>query len=218
MNEEYVTVDGLSIRYLVGGTGPVIILVHGLGAFLESWIFNFAALSEYLTVYAIELPGHGSSEDPKHDYSLSFYVKFVINLMAKMGISRASILGHSMGGPICISLAVDSPDKVDKLILVDSGGFNNKVSLSYRLATLPLLGNILLGPTLLINRATIRAGMRRQFYNPEIVPEEWIDAAYKHLKRPKRKKTTGGRLPPGFAERLERRKSISYTATPPTIG
>ena len=188
MNEEYVTVDGLNIRYLIRGTGPVIILVHGLGEFLEGWLFNLAALSEYFTVYAIDLPGHGLSEESKHDYTIGFNVKFVINFMAVMGISHASILGHSMGGPICLSLAVDFPGKVDKLILVDSGGFSNKVSLSYRLATLPLLGNILLGPTLLINKATIGAGMRRQFYNPEIVPEEWIDAAYKHLKRPKRKK------------------------------
>jgi len=189
MNEEYVTVDGLNIRYLVRGTGPVILLVHGLGEFLEGWLFNLVALSEYFTVYAIDLPGHGLSEEPKHDYTLGFYVKFVVNFMAIMGISRASLLGHSMGGPICLSLAVDFPGKLDKLILVDSGGFSNKVSLGYRLATLPLLGDILLGPMLLINKTIIGVGMRRHFYNPEIVPEEWIDAACKYLKRPKRKKT-----------------------------
>jgi len=189
MNEEYVTVDGLNTRYLVRGTGPVIILIHGLGEFLEGWLFNLAALSKYCTVYAIDLPGHGLSEESMHNHNIGFYVEFVVNFMAIMGISRASLLGHSMGGPICLSLTVDFPGKVDKLVLVDSGGFHNKVSWGYRLATIPFLGKILLGSPLLINRATIRFGMRRQFYNPEIVPEEWIDAANKHLRRPKRNET-----------------------------
>jgi len=186
MNEKYVTVDGLNIRYLVRGTGPVIILVHGLGEFLEGWLFNLAALSKHYMVYAIDLPGHGLSEESKHNHTIGSNVKFIVNFMATMGIPRASILGHSMGGPICLSLAVDYPEKVDKLILVDSGGFHDKVSWGYRLATIPFLGKILLGSPLLINKATIRFGMRRQFYNPEIVPEEWIDAANKHLRRPKR--------------------------------
>jgi len=186
MNEEYVTVDGLNIRYLVKGTGPVIILVHGLGEFLEAWLFNLTALSKYYTVYAIDLPGHGLSEESVHNHTIGFYVEFVINFMATMGISRSSLLGHSMGGPICLSLAADFSGKVDKLVLVDSGGFHNKVSWGYRLATIPFLGRILLGSPLLINKTTIRFGMRRQFYNPEIVPEEWIDAANKHLRRPKR--------------------------------
>jgi len=189
MNEEYATVDGLNIRYLVRGTGPAIILVHGLGEFLEGWLFNLAALSKHYMVYAIDLPGHGLSEESKHNHTVGSNVKFIVNFMATMGISRASILGHSMGGPICLSLAVDYPDKVDKLILVDSGGFHDKVSWGYRLATIPFLGKILLGSPLLINKATIRFGMRRQFYNPGIVPEEWIEAAKKHLKRPKRNET-----------------------------
>jgi len=188
-NERYVSVDGLRTRYLLRGSGPPLLLVHGLGEFLEAWLSNIVPLSEYFTVYAIDLPGHGLSEDSKHDCTLGFNVQFIINFMEVMGIPRARLIGHSMGGPICLSLAVDFPGKVDKLILVDSGGFSDKVSLTYRLATLPLLGNILLGPSLLMNRTTIRAGMKRQFYNPKIVPEEWFYAACQHLKRPKRNKT-----------------------------
>jgi 4,5:9,10-diseco-3-hydroxy-5,9,17-trioxoandrosta-1(10),2-diene-4-oate hydrolase len=185
-NEKYVTVDSLKIRYLVEGTGPAIILVHGLGEFLESWLSNIATLSEYFTVYAIDLPGHGLSEESTNNHSISSNAKFIINFMSTMGISHASLLGHSMGGPICLSLAADFPGKVDKLVLVDSGGFYNKVSINYRLATIPFLGKILLGSPFLINKVTIRFGMGRQFHNPETVPVEWIDAANKHLKRPNR--------------------------------
>ena len=186
MNEKYVTVDSLKIRYLVAGTGPAIILVHGLGEFLESWLSNITTLSEYFTVYAIDLPGHGLSEESTNNHTINSNAKFIINFMSTMGISHASLVGHSMGGPICISLAVDFPGEVDNLVLVDSGGFHNKVSINYRLATIPFLGKILLGSPLLINKATIRFGMGRQFHNPGAVPVEWIDAANKHLKRPNR--------------------------------
>lgn len=186
MNEKYVTVDSLNIRYLVAGTGPTIILVHGLGEFLESWLSNIAKLSEYFTVYAIDLPGHGLSEESNNNHSISSNAKFIIKFMSTMRISHASLLGHSMGGPICLRLAVDFPRKVDKLVLVDSGGFHDKVSMSYRLATIPFIGKMLLGSPLLINKVTIRLGMGRQFHNPEAVPVEWIDAANKHLKRPNR--------------------------------
>ncbi|MFC2035780.1 alpha/beta fold hydrolase [Chloroflexota bacterium] len=188
MTEEYVTVNGLNTRYLVSGTGPVIILVHGLGEFLENWLFNLSALSKHFTVYAMDLPGHGLSDESKHGYTIGLNAEFVVNFMAKMGISHASIIGHSMGGPICLNLATDSPTKVDKLILVSTGGLSDKVPLSYRLATIPLLGSILLGPSLFVNKTTIRTGMKRQFYEPKSIPKEWVNAAYKHLKRPNRNK------------------------------
>lgn len=189
MSEEYVTVNQVRIRYMVRGSGPAVLLIHGLGEFLEVWSFNIAALSEYFTVYAIDLPGHGLSEEARHDYTLAFGVKFVVDFMQATGIQHGSLIGHSLSGPLCLGLAMDFPDKVDKVILVGSSGFSEEIPLTYRLATLPLLGDILLGPTVLINKATVRVGMRKQFYNPEIVPEEWIDTAIKYLRMPKRKNT-----------------------------
>jgi pimeloyl-ACP methyl ester carboxylesterase len=189
MSEKYVLVDGISIRYVVSGSGPPVLLIHGLGEFLESWLSNIDALSEYFTVYAIDLPGHGLSEGSKEDYSLAFVVRFITGFSDVMGIQRTSLIGRSLGGPICLRVAMDFPEKVDRLVLVSSGGFGREVPLTYRLAALPLLSDILLGPPVIFNKATLRFGMRRQFHNLETIPEEWIEAALKYLKMPKRNET-----------------------------
>lgn len=186
LNEKYVTVEGTTIRYIVRGTGPSVLLIHGFGEFLEIWSYNIAALSEYFTVYAIDLPGHGRSEESKCDYTLAFAANFVVDFMDAMGIQRTSVVGHSVGGVICLSMTIDTPNRIDKLVLVDSGGFSKKAPLIYRLATLPLLGEIVFRPTV---KALIRVGMNGRFCNPEVVTEEWVDMAYKYLKMPKAKNT-----------------------------
>jgi len=186
LNEKYVTVEGTSIRYIARGTGPSVLLIHGFGEFLEVWFFNVPALSEYFTVYAMDLPGHGQSEEPGSAYTLAFCTRFVTGFMDAMGIQHASLVGHSLGGQICLGVTTDFPDRVDKLILVDSGGFSQEASLIYRLATLPLLGDIMIRPTV---KAAIRAGIKRRFYNPELVSEEWVDLSYGYMRMPKMKDT-----------------------------
>ena len=187
MKEEYITVGGIDTRYLVSGGGAAVVLIHGLGEFLETWWYNITPLSQRFTVYAIDLPGHGMSSEWKQDYTLDFGVRFVVDFMETMGIQRAHLVGRSLGAPICLNLAVNFPQRVDRLVLVSLAGFSRDIPLSYRLAALPVLRDILLVPGVLINRATVRVGMRRQFYDPGAVPEEWVDAAVKYLKMPKRK-------------------------------
>jgi 4,5:9,10-diseco-3-hydroxy-5,9,17-trioxoandrosta-1(10),2-diene-4-oate hydrolase len=189
MDERYVDIDGIRTRYVVGGHGPPVLLIHGLGEFLEVWSRNIAPLSEYFNVYAVDLPGHGLSGKPLGSYTLDFTSEFIVHFMQALGIERASLVGHSLGGMVCLSVAISFPDKVDNLVLVDAGGLTKEVPLTYRLATLPVLGHILLGPRLFVNKVTIRMGlkMKRHFYNPNIVDEVWIDAACRYLKRPERK-------------------------------
>lgn len=189
MQEEYVTVDSLRIRYLVSGHGSPILLVHGVGEFLEVWKTNIADLSRQFTVYALDLPGHGLSQKPKTDFTLGYSVKFIARFLETMNIEKANLIGHSLGGVVCMGFAMNYPGKADKLMLVASGGFTNEVPLSYRLVRLPILGNILLGPTFLINKATIRVGLKRQFYNIDTAPEDWVSIVSKHLKMPDRKNT-----------------------------
>ncbi len=186
LNEQFVTVGGVSLRYIVRGTGAPVLLVHGLGEFLEAWVFNVGALSESFRVYAMDLPGHGLSEEPAESYIREFGNRFILDFMEAVGIERASLVGHSIGGIACLSAAIDFPDRVDKLVLVDSGGLNKGIPLIYRLAALPVLGEVMIKPTI---KAGIRAGMKRRFHNPEIVTEEWVDISYKYLKMPKMKDT-----------------------------
>ena len=189
MNEEYIIIDGIKIRRLVSGHGPPILLVHGLGEFLEIWISNIAGLSQKFTVYAMDLPGHGLSEKTREDYTLGFSVNFIAKFMKAAGLHKVNLVGHSLGGAICVGFTMNFPDKVDNLILVSSGGFTDEIPLSYRLVRLPFLANILLGPTFLVNRATIGVGVKRQFYNPDTAPEDWFEIVSRHLKKPERKAT-----------------------------
>ena len=189
IHEKFVVVEGLGTRCLSVGEGPPVILVHGLGEFLESWMYNISELSKCFTVYALELPGHGHSEKSTERYTPNFTRRFVLSFMQVMGIHSASMIGHSMGAVVCIELAVEFPDKVEKLVLVDSGGFERKLPLGYRMAALPLIGNIMLGPPQIFTKKTVKFGMRRQFYEPKIVPDEWIDIACRHFRRPDRNET-----------------------------
>jgi pimeloyl-ACP methyl ester carboxylesterase len=187
---EYISINGLNTRYAISGSGPSVLLIHGLGEFLGSWLFSIPALEKHFTTYAIDLPGSGLSEKPHNNYTIGFAIQFLIDFMDKMGISQTSLVGHSLGGLICLGLAQDYTDMVDKLILVNSLGFTNKVSLSHCLAAVPGISNILLGTSfLLANRFTARLGMRRQFYRPNDIPQEWVDSVLNNMKMEGRKET-----------------------------
>jgi len=186
VNEKYVDVGGYRLRYATEGTGPPVLLIHGFGEFLEVWTFNIAALSKYFSVYALDLPGHGLSEGPIADYTLDCCThRIAVGFMETLGIEHASLVGHSLGGLVCLSVAIHFPKKVDKLVLVDSAGLSKEAPLIYRLATLPVLGDILLKPTI---KPLIKAGMEKGFYNPEIIPDEMVDLSYKYWRTPKFKR------------------------------
>jgi 4,5:9,10-diseco-3-hydroxy-5,9,17-trioxoandrosta-1(10),2-diene-4-oate hydrolase len=188
VSDRYVNIDGVSIHYVVEGHGPPVLLIHGLGEFLEVWSRNIARLSEYFSVYAVDLPGHGLSGKPLGSYALDFTSEFIVHFMQALEIERANLVGHSLGAVVCLNLAISFPEKINKLVLVDAAGLSKKVPLTYRMTTLPVLGYILLGLGLFVNKKVIRKGlkMKRHFYNPNIVDEAWINATYKYLKRPER--------------------------------
>ena len=181
LDEKYITVNGLNVRYIVRGSGSPVVLIHGVGEFLEVWWQNIRPLSEHYQVYAMDLPGHGLSDKPEIDYDLNFATGFATGFAQALGIGRASLIGHSLGGLVAMSIAINFPDDVDKLILVDSGGLTDEVSLLYRLCCFPLLGELMVEPTI---KAGIRHGMKRAFYNPDLVSEEMVDRDYQFMKMP----------------------------------
>jgi len=176
VDTKYINVDGISTRYVSQGKGPVLLLFHGFAEFLETWFFNIDSLSQYYTVYAIDLPGHGLSQEPRVSYTLDFGTKFALSFMKALKIKRSTLIGHSVCGSLCLNLAIKFPDKVDRLILVGSTGLNKKeASFLYRLVT--LLGKFIIEPT----KADVLAGVKKAFYNPEVATEELVNKAYQYL-------------------------------------
>jgi 4,5:9,10-diseco-3-hydroxy-5,9,17-trioxoandrosta-1(10),2-diene-4-oate hydrolase len=86
-----------------------------------------------------------------------------------------------MGGSICLDEAINFPDKVDRIILVDSSSLSEKVPLLYRLCALPILGDILVRPTI---KAGVRSRIKRTFYNPDLVTEDMVNLSYELLRKP----------------------------------
>jgi pimeloyl-ACP methyl ester carboxylesterase len=128
---------GQRVSYERLGEGPAIVLIHGITSSSRAWAAVMHGLADHHTVVAADLLGHGRSGKPRGDYSLGAYASGVRDLLAVLGIHRATVVGHSLGGGIAMQFAYQFPDRVDRLVLVDSGGLGEEVSLVLRAATLP---------------------------------------------------------------------------------
>src|SRR3989441_4136613 len=118
-----VTIDGVNLHYFCGGSGPPLVLVHGLGSSASvEFYYNLEPLAAHHRVFAIDLPGFGRSDKPVLAYTIDLFVRAVSDLMASEGIERAAVMGVSMGGRVALGLALDSPEKVERLVLVDALG------------------------------------------------------------------------------------------------
>jgi 4,5:9,10-diseco-3-hydroxy-5,9,17-trioxoandrosta-1(10),2-diene-4-oate hydrolase len=135
---------GLRINYAKAGGGPPLVLVHGAVASHVAWWENIIPLSQHFTVYAPDLPSHGDSEAVKHGKALMFGApRFIGEFMDAVGVRRAVLVGNSGGGTLIALFAMRSPDRTSHLVLVDSGGFGREVSWFLRIASLPLVGELL---------------------------------------------------------------------------
>jgi pimeloyl-ACP methyl ester carboxylesterase len=131
------TLHGHRMAYRTAGTGPVLVLIHGITSDSSTWRRVMPYLARDYTVIAPDLPGHGRSAKPKGDYSLGANASFVRDLLLALGHSRASFVGHSLGGGVAMQLCYQFPDRCERLVLLDSGGLGREVSLLLRAATLP---------------------------------------------------------------------------------
>jgi pyruvate dehydrogenase E2 component (dihydrolipoamide acetyltransferase) len=130
---EKIDVNGKQIQYLkVGeGEGPPVVLLHGFGGDINIWVFNQEALAEEHTVYALDLPGHGGSAKDVGDGGLDSFVEVVAGFLDEMGVEKAHLVGHSMGGGIAGSFALAHPDRVESLVLIASAGLGEEINEDY---------------------------------------------------------------------------------------
>jgi pimeloyl-ACP methyl ester carboxylesterase len=128
---------GRRIAYMQAGSGPVVLLIHGITSDSSNWRLVIPALARRFTVIAPDLIGHGRSDKPKGDYSLGSHASCLRDLLVALGHTRATIVGHSLGGGIAMQLFYQHPERCERLVLVDSGGLGRDVSLLLRAATLP---------------------------------------------------------------------------------
>lgn len=128
---------GHDVSFRRAGTGPAVVLIHGITSTSATWLPVAPALAAHHTILAPDLLGHGASAKPRGDYSLGAFASGVRDLMVSEGVERATIVGHSLGGGVAMQLAYQFPERCERLVLVDSGGLGREVNLLLRAATLP---------------------------------------------------------------------------------
>jgi pimeloyl-ACP methyl ester carboxylesterase len=164
-------VFGRKIRYYDTGEGVPLVLVHGVGGDADQWAFCFDALAASNRVIALDLLGFGRSDKPPIDYRIAGFVEILDRFLANLGIAHAHFLGHSLGGWIVAQFALQFPDKVGSLVLLDAAGIDEGA------CALPVDLNI-------STRANLRAAFKGMFHDKTLVNDELVELAYSlHLER-----------------------------------
>jgi pimeloyl-ACP methyl ester carboxylesterase len=130
-------VHGYRRAFRVAGSGPPLVLIHGIGDNSETWEHVIPTLAKRHLVIAPDLLGHGKSDKPRADYSVAAYANGVRDLLGVLGVQRATLVGHSLGGGVAMQFAYQFPERTERLVLVGSGGSGPEVSSVLRMLTLP---------------------------------------------------------------------------------
>jgi pimeloyl-ACP methyl ester carboxylesterase len=191
-NAEYshfADIDGVSVHYQEKGTGKPLVLLHGFTSSTYSWKDVFEPLSQNFRVIAVDLKGFGFSGKPDGDYSRRAQATLVGHLLDYLKIEKAWLCGNSMGGEIALNFALQNPQRVAGLILIDSAGVNvtGSGSLAPRYLLLPVVGRVLTALALTSDKL-VRQGLEKSFYDQTKVTNERVAYYYRPLK------TRGGQL------------------------
>ncbi len=169
MENLYWNANGTNIRYRMSGEGDAVVFIHGLGASLEYWEPNVVPLSKHFRVFTMDLPGFGQSDKTVADLTLDVIGRFVADFLDFHNLDRVTLVGNSMGGLVALQTAIQYPQRIHKLVLVDNAGFGRVVHWTFRITSLPIVGEVLymLSPWLM--PFVIRA----MFHDVSLAPEGW---------------------------------------------
>lgn len=156
-----------------------IVLIHGTSASLHTWDGWTVALQGQRRVIRMDLPGFGlTGPAPDGDYRMTRYADFIVALMDQLGVRRAVLAGNSLGGGVAWRTAVQHPDRVTRLVLVDASGYplqSTSVPLGFRLAQIDWLKPVM---SRLLPRGMIASSVRNVYANPDKVTPELLDRYY----------------------------------------
>jgi pyruvate dehydrogenase E2 component (dihydrolipoamide acetyltransferase) len=129
---ETADVGGRKISYAgAGQDGDVVLLVHGYGGDRNSWLFLQEPLAERYRVYALDLPGHGTSSKDVGDGSVEMLAGTVLGVLNAIGVERAHLVGHSLGGAVAVAATAQEPVRVSSLTLIAPSGFGPEINAGY---------------------------------------------------------------------------------------
>jgi pimeloyl-ACP methyl ester carboxylesterase len=185
----WLEVEGLRVRCLTAGaSGSPVLLLHGGGIDSAGFSYKYAIepLARSHRVFAPDWPGYGESDEPDVEHTVEFYVAFLGSLMDALRLERANLVGISLGGGAVLGFALRSPQRVEKLVLVDSYGLGDEVPggrFGYLLVRAPLSSSL---TCVLLRRSrwVVRWSLHSAFYDRRTVTDEMVEEAYRLANRP----------------------------------
>lgn len=179
---KFVEIDGMKVHYRDEGitTDSIpLVLIHGTGASLHTWEGWVKALKANHRIITFDLPAYGlTGPNAQGDYSQDYYVEFVEKLLVKLAVKKCVLGGNSLGGGITWAYALAHPERVQKMILVDAGGYPMKsksIPIAFQLARLPVLSNLFKYVT---PRSVIEKSIRNVYVHDERITDKLIDRYY----------------------------------------
>jgi pimeloyl-ACP methyl ester carboxylesterase len=171
-----------TILYAVAGDGPPVILLHGFGGQIWVWEKQISELSRHHRLYIPDLLGYGYSDRPKVDYTPALFIDSIRELMDQLGLQRASLIGNSMGGGIAWAFGLTHPERVEKLVLVDSIPPDTVPAVrnpSFRwllaIRNLPVLPYLAVG---LHTRGMLRATLKEMVFDDRLITDPVVERQY----------------------------------------
>ena len=185
----FADIDGVRLHYQDKGTGQALVLMHGLSSSTYTWKDVFEPLSKSFRVIAVDLKGHGFSAKPDGDYTRRAQGVLVTHLLDHLQIDKAWFAGNSMGGEIALNIALQNPQRVQGLVLIDSAGVNvpGNASLTPAYTKIPVIGRILVALAMTSDKL-VRQSLTTSLYDDSKVTDERVAAYYRPLR------TRGGQL------------------------
>ncbi|GAC1336879.1 MAG: alpha/beta fold hydrolase [Candidatus Dormibacteria bacterium] len=181
LRPRFLRVGGLRINYVDVGSGPVVVLLHGIGHNIYGWRKTIGPLaSAGFRVMAVDLPGFGRSDAPEK-IDPDTYMQVLVDWLDLHCIERASFVGNSMGGAISATFAALHPDRVERIALLDPSGFGREVSWWLRLASVAPLQRLLPHR---VSRLQVRTALRQVYFNPALIEDAEVDRLTEDFSRP----------------------------------
>ena len=215
---EFVEIDGMQVHFRDQGLATdslPIVLIHGTGASLHTWESWVNELKNKHRIITLDIPTYGLTGPNKTgDYSQDFYVNFMENFLLKLNIKRCVLGGNSLGGSITWAFALEHPERVGKMILVDAGGYpmvSKSVPIAFQIARMPIVGNLF---KYILPYAVIEKSLQNVYVHDDRITPELIERYYDLASR------TGNRK--AFLDRMKSSiKNDNYlkikTLTMPTL-
>ncbi|HEY4103797.1 MAG TPA: alpha/beta fold hydrolase [Polyangiaceae bacterium] len=181
-----VTASGVRLRVVEAGSGPPVILIHGLFVDHTSWDLVMPELSDAFRVVALDLPGFGASEKPppsRFPYGIDAFAEAIADLYAGLELGPAMVVGHALGGAIALTLAARHPELVSRLALIDPLCYESTTGRYGQLARLPFVGGVVLKQ--LWGRGLFRRHFQETVFGPTSnLPAPRIDRYYDAFNAP----------------------------------